>query len=317
MALQHAYLIMAHNNFYILEKLIRLIDDERNDIYLHIDLKVTDFDFEYFKNLTTYSNITFVNRVKVNWGSYSLVRAEMELLKAAVTKSYQYYHILSGVDLPLKTQDEIHEFCDFYHGKEFVNYFTEKFFTEDKRVYRRASLYHFLQEYRKCTSNQAVNDFITGIDRVFLFLQIVLRINRLKKKDFVLKGGSNWVSITDDFAQYIVSKEDWIHTNFKKTSFCDELFVQTLLYNSSYKDNVYLGNTKKSITGNLRMIDWSRGNGSNPYVWHMSDYNTLIQSNNLFARKFDVKIDKDIVDTIYENIVQKSQLEEGYVHAAK
>ena len=34
---KHAYLIMAHNNPYILKKLLNLIDDKRNDIYLHID----------------------------------------------------------------------------------------------------------------------------------------------------------------------------------------------------------------------------------------------------------------------------------------
>ena len=36
---KHAYLIMAHNNPYILKKLLNLIDDKRNDIYLHIDKK--------------------------------------------------------------------------------------------------------------------------------------------------------------------------------------------------------------------------------------------------------------------------------------
>lgn len=30
---KHAYLIIAHNDFYILEKLLMLLDDERNDIY--------------------------------------------------------------------------------------------------------------------------------------------------------------------------------------------------------------------------------------------------------------------------------------------
>ena len=45
---KHAYLIMSHNDFYILEKLLRLLDDRRNDIYVHIDKKVKNFDFKYF-----------------------------------------------------------------------------------------------------------------------------------------------------------------------------------------------------------------------------------------------------------------------------
>lgn len=57
---KHAYLIIAHNNWYVLEKLIRLIDDERNDIYLHIDIKVKDFNKEYFADIVNKSNIYFV-----------------------------------------------------------------------------------------------------------------------------------------------------------------------------------------------------------------------------------------------------------------
>ena len=54
---KHAYLIMAHNNFYVLNKLILLLDDERNDIYIHIDKKVKEFDFDVFKKICKKENI--------------------------------------------------------------------------------------------------------------------------------------------------------------------------------------------------------------------------------------------------------------------
>ena len=34
---RHAYLIMAYNNWDLLKKLLILLDDERNDIFVHID----------------------------------------------------------------------------------------------------------------------------------------------------------------------------------------------------------------------------------------------------------------------------------------
>ena len=37
---RHAYLIMAHNEWELLNTLLSLIDDSRNDIFLHIDKKV-------------------------------------------------------------------------------------------------------------------------------------------------------------------------------------------------------------------------------------------------------------------------------------
>ena len=36
---KHAYCIMAHGNWEQLQMLIDVLDDERNDIYLHIDKK--------------------------------------------------------------------------------------------------------------------------------------------------------------------------------------------------------------------------------------------------------------------------------------
>ena len=53
--------------------------------------------------------MTYVDRVPVNWGG-SQIRAELSLLKCAVKKKYDYYHLVSGADLPIKTQDEIHQF---------------------------------------------------------------------------------------------------------------------------------------------------------------------------------------------------------------
>lgn len=35
--IKHAYLIIAHNDYPVLEALLSMLDDERNDIYLYID----------------------------------------------------------------------------------------------------------------------------------------------------------------------------------------------------------------------------------------------------------------------------------------
>lgn len=119
---RHAYLITAYNNFYVLERLIRLLDDDRNDIYVHIDGKVEDFDFERFSSLCNSSTLTFVPAVRVYWGQYSQVRSVFRLFKCAVPGVYGYYHLLSGSDLPIKTQDQIHDFFSRNHGRELIHF---------------------------------------------------------------------------------------------------------------------------------------------------------------------------------------------------
>lgn len=37
--MRHAYLIMAHSDFYLLQKLIQAIDNPDGDIFLHLDAK--------------------------------------------------------------------------------------------------------------------------------------------------------------------------------------------------------------------------------------------------------------------------------------
>ena len=103
---------MAHNNFYILERLVKLIDDKRNDIYIHIDKKAGYFDYNYFSNLCKESKVIYIKRKRIYWGGYSQIQCELDLLKAATKNKYTYYHLLSGVDLPIKNQDYIHEFFE-------------------------------------------------------------------------------------------------------------------------------------------------------------------------------------------------------------
>lgn len=65
---RHAYLILCHNNFEHLQNLLRALDDDRNDIYIHVDKKVQDCPFDVINNMEIDANIFWVKRHSVNWG---------------------------------------------------------------------------------------------------------------------------------------------------------------------------------------------------------------------------------------------------------
>ena len=44
------------------------------------------------------------------------------LLKAAIKEKYDYYHLITGVDLPLKPVDKINKFFEESNGKDFVDF---------------------------------------------------------------------------------------------------------------------------------------------------------------------------------------------------
>ncbi len=64
---RHAYLIMAHNEFHMLKKLINELDDERNDIYIHIDRKTKRVDKGEITSWAKKSGIFFIHRINIYW----------------------------------------------------------------------------------------------------------------------------------------------------------------------------------------------------------------------------------------------------------
>ena len=289
----HAYLIMAHNDFYILEKLLKLIDDDRNDIYLHIDKKVKNFDFNYYKNIVKKSNIFFVKRLDVRWGTYSQIKCEMELLKASAINNYKYYHLLSGVDLPLKNQNEIHNFFD-KTDKEFIM-FRDLNGLDNLRI-DRINYYHLFFKNARSNCKFKVK---TSRKMHSTFLKLQKKLKYERKKDISkYRDGANWFSITNSLVHYILENEKEINKKYKCTYCADEIFLQTLVYNSKFYKKV---NSIKNddYEGIKRAIDWKRGN---PYTYKIEDFEYLINSDMFFARKFSTKVDKKIIDKIYHYV---------------
>lgn len=80
---KHAYLIMCHELNEILCTLMRMIDDDSNDIYVHIDARRQDFSNE-IRRIVKKSLVFFIkDRVGVYWAHYSQVEAEYRLFRDA------------------------------------------------------------------------------------------------------------------------------------------------------------------------------------------------------------------------------------------
>ena len=288
--MKHAYLILAHNNFYTLKVLLKLLDNENNDIYIHIDKKTRNVPKEEILSVVQKSNLHWVTPIKTYWGHSSLVNAELKLIKTAILNGeYEYLHLISGVDLPLKKQSEIHKFFEDNKGKEFVGFSNFKNNYEDRVKY-----YYWLQKYEK-------NSKITAkLQEIWTKFQKILKVNRLKNSNINIQKGCQWVSITGDFAKYIIKQEKWIQKFFANTNCSDELLMQTILINSPFAKNIY--NKNDEYKSCLREIDWERGS---PYVWKKEDKDILLSSNNIFARKFDENVDKEIMKIIMNNFIER------------
>lgn len=287
---KHAYLIIAHSNFYILEKLLLLLDDTRNDIFIHIDLKCDNFDFKYFTNIPQRSNIYFTERNSVIWGNISQIKTELILFKTASSKKkYQYYHLISGVDLPIKSQDYIHHFFDRNNGREFIGYMN----CWNKDRVTRLQLFS-----KNLRDSSKIRKKIFRFFRLsIVYFQKLIRYEYRSDKYYNFKYGHNWVSVTHQFVKDLVAKENEFIEIYKHSNAADEIYKHTFSYNSKYKNQIY--DLNDDLNGCMRMIDWKRGQ---PYIYRESDKNELFNSEKLFARKFDENIDKEIIDYIFNKL---------------
>lgn len=296
--MRHAYLIMAHKEPYNLKKLLELLDDEDNDIYIHIDIKSNILHKEEIMKWCVKSRIHFVKQTSVRWAGYSGIQCELILLEEAVNGNYDYYHLLSGQDLPLVSQKEIHTFFENNKGKEFVSLYDRK--ELDWRInalYDRVAYYHMEElEYR--FKSNAMRKVVIFMSRVFLKVQKILHIRRnISMEDIVF--GKNWFSITNGFAHYVLEHKEHIRKVFNYTASGDEMFLQYMLVNSPYKDNNYICDRDSS----LRYVDWTRSaNKANPHIWEASEFDELVNCRYLFARKFDSTVDKQIIDKIFDHV---------------
>lgn len=280
--MKHAYLILAHENFDQLKRLITLLDDPDNDIFVHIDASAKDFDSRSFDSLCKCSSLRFVApRIDVHWGGFSIARAEMSLLECAVNSGeYFFFHLLSGSDLPIKSQSFIHEFFRNNADREFIDC--------------REVTGHTIMRFRYYTLFPEHSAFFLAnfLNNVFKYILKFLGLAMNRGVDF--KCGSQWFSITGGFASYVVSRKEWIESVFSHTVICDESFIPTVFASSPYYRN--------GAGRNLRYTDWQRRENGHrhPHTFTIDDFDSLKSSPELFARKFDGRVDNEIIERISE-----------------
>ena len=286
---RHAYLIMAHHRFDILEELIKDLDDKRNDIFLHIDVKAKDFPKEHFSKLTDKAQLILIDRMDIHWGGYSQIECVTRLLKAAISHGFHaYYHFMVGVEFPLKTQDYLHDFFRKNTGYEFVG-----FDIRDTNFEERVRYYHLFNAYAR--NNNFFQKILNKIRIYSVSLQKFVNLNISKKYSLIFKkGNANW-SITHALASYIVDHEKEIEKIYKH-SFCgDEVFIHTLIYNSKFWEKVY--DPMDEYHSCMRLQSWK--NSKNRY--HLQDLDFLLHSGRLFARKIDGEDAMELIKLIKEN----------------
>ena len=292
---------------------MELLDDARNDIFILPDSKAAP---GLTLGLSCRRSGLFIvspeERIDIRWGAPSQIRAELKLFETVLARGadYDYVHLLSGVDLPLKTQDEIHAFFDAAPpGSNFIEIDSEG---ENPNLTNKTRYYHLFLEHQRAAGPGIINKgrllFARAARKGWVGVQKIFGLKR-RWSGLKLARGLNWASLSPDFIRYLVENRDYILKRFRGVVCSDEVYKQTMIINSEFDSTVRA--YSRGNSDGIRLLDWKRGNvkAGNPYVWRMADRRELEEAFELFARKFSSSEDPEIIDTIRGSLLKETPSE--------
>lgn len=187
--------------------------------------------------------------------------------------------------------DHIDDFFIKHKGKEFIH-FSELGENNDST--------HSAENFYISSVSEYVGRRCKWTERILNRVEPALGINRLRRfPSSVLGKGAQWFSITDNLARYVVDNWSWCKQIFAHSFCSDEMFLQTIILNSSYRENIYHPQADDDYRAIMRLIQWNQGDLT---TFRTKDYQELIYSPMLFAWKFNENIDKEIINLIAEHI---------------
>lgn len=291
-----AYLILAHTKPFQLKRLIKRLYTNNTWFFIHLDSK-TPFTSDFSNLCLEIPNVVYINRrVNVKWGAFSVVEAILNSLSQILSSGVwiDYICLMSGSDYPIKRNEFIFNFFNKYYGREFIHYRQLPIaqFAEG-RMDRVWYYYDYDNYYSEFGSSGST------------FYETEMRARSIKR-DFIdgmqPYHGSTWWCLSSSCIKYIlklIDNNSEIMNYFRYTKFSDEQFFQTLVMNSPFAE--------KTPSTNLWYLDWSITDSLHPKTLNTEDFNALLTSDCLYARKLDNERSTKLMEIIDRNLLKIDQ----------
>ena len=284
--MKQAYLITAYKDAASLVELAQMLA-QSGYVYVHVDKKSRTITDEHIEKLNHIPECVAVRKYDIKWGGFNHVRALLELvLMALANQDVSYVHLLTGEDYPIVPLEELdRRFSD--SDRIYMSYIKPEDLPETVSV--RYRYYNWFQD--RNVKNKVLwmlQYFTVQLQKVCgVFRQGIGEFNRIYK-------GLVYISMPKDAAAYVIEyvaghEEFW--NDLYRCQVPEEFFFQTLFMNSSKW-------SQRVVDRELRYMDWSRGDGASPSYLITEDYEKVMKSGCVFARKFHPETSRELRDRI-------------------
>lgn len=249
-------------------------------IFVHFDASASVDDWaRLVDDAGRHPNVKLVRRHRCWWGSFGIVQGTIEMISEAIASRsmFDYGVLLSGSDFPIKSNSFIQDFFSNSPNQEYMECFPvdgENRWSKDEGKYSAKYRYAYYHAWFRSRN---------------------LRLTRRAQGPNGLRihGGSQWWALTRPALEYVDAfiKSEPTYTKFyRHTLIPDESFFQTILGNSPFSENL--------SGGDITLALWNKPEPPYPALLGMNDWEAIVQSKKLFARKFSADIDSNILKKI-------------------
>ena len=313
----NACLIMGHKNPLQIVRLAKKLMNNKNDVFIHLDLNMAESDSQYVKTFSAKNKGVYFcnNRIHGVLDKRSLVDIvfiminEAKLIEKKNDKHYKYYLLFSGQDYPIRNIGLVNNDLDASYPKPYIDCtpYDKKNWIYHKFKFSKSSLkYH----------NWISSHFNKGVFRKVVRLTAVIyeralsilgrdTYHELRKMEVSLYGGSAWWILPDSIINYIlekyVNKDSISEIILNESVTPEETFFQTMAKRSPLSDLIET-NPKDMVLQNCKtwayFFDDDKPFVGHPYIFTINEIDKLQNTNFWFARKFDMTIDSNIMDKL-------------------
>ncbi len=309
------YLLLVHKNPKQVEKLVNALDQEQVNFFIHVDGRKEIEPYQAV--LKERKNIYFIPesfRVSVTWGNFSVVDAMINVMHFLKQNEVEgTVMVLSGQCYPIKNSKEIVRFLTNnsdinyidrfempteegiwgkYRGMDRLEFYGFKIYGSDRVITKFPHVYH--KDFYTLYNLKKVAKLVSVKPK----LALKLFTKRKFPKYIEPYGGELWwtlpMSTILEILSFLDKHPDYIPYH-KDTVSVSEIFFHSIVHSLF---------PQEKCKPSLMYTNWKRKNCTLPVTFAKDDLDELMQQDDkLFARKFDIEYDDEILQLLDDKVL--------------